>query len=166
MAPGSPAGPQPTADLGGARTTGALPAARPGCEVQPRLRRRVPRRRRRGAVDAGAGAECECLCGTLGAHGARRVPGLAASRRAQAPGAGAARLRPALPAPRGATTTGRGWKGPAAGLSQQAGGAEGSLTVETYGRVGAALTTPGRAGTARRAGSGKQDEKVYARNQR
>jgi hypothetical protein len=38
--------------------------------------------------------------------------------------------------------------------------------VETHARVGAALTTPGRAGTARRSGSGKQDEKVYARNQR
>jgi hypothetical protein len=32
-------------------------------------------------------------------RGARRVPGLAASRRAQAPGAGAARLRPALQPP-------------------------------------------------------------------
>src|SRR6266700_3217145 len=61
-----------------------------------------------------------------------------------------------------------GWKGPAAGLSQQAGEAEGSLTVETRGRVGAALTltTTGRAGTARRPGSGKQDEQVDARNQR
>ena len=32
-------------------------------------------------------------------------------------------------------------------------------------RVGAALTTPGRVGTARRCGSGQRDEKVYARNQ-
>jgi hypothetical protein len=32
-------------------------------------------------------------------------------------------------------------------------------------RVGAALTTPGRVGTARRRGSGQRDEKVYARNQ-
>jgi hypothetical protein len=32
--------------------------------------------------------------------------------------------------------------------------------------VGAALTTTGRVGTARRLGSGKQDEKVYVRNQR
>jgi hypothetical protein len=32
--------------------------------------------------------------------------------------------------------------------------------------VGAALTTPGRTGTARRSGSGKRDEKVYVRNQR
>jgi hypothetical protein len=32
--------------------------------------------------------------------------------------------------------------------------------------VGAAPTTTGRAGTARRPGSGKQDEKVYERNQR
>ena len=43
--------------------------------------------------------------------------------------------------------------------------AEGSLTAETRGRVGAALTTTGRAGTARRPGSGKRDEKVYERNQ-
>jgi hypothetical protein len=57
-------------------------------------------------------------------------------------------------------------KGPAAGLSQQAGEAEGSPTVETHGRVGAALTTPGRVGTVRRSGSGKQGQKVYARNQR
>jgi hypothetical protein len=56
-------------------------------------------------------------------------------------------------------------KGPAAGLSQQFGEAEGSLTVETHGRVGAALTTTGRAGTARRPGSGKQGQQVYARNQ-
>jgi hypothetical protein len=32
--------------------------------------------------------------------------------------------------------------------------------------VGAALTTTGRIGTARRSGSGKRDEKVYVRNQR
>ena len=44
--------------------------------------------------------------------------------------------------------------------------AEGSLTAETRGRVGAALTTTGRVGTARRPGSGKRDEKVYERNQR
>jgi hypothetical protein len=54
----------------------------------------------------------------------------------------------------------------AAGLSQQAGEAEGSLNREVTGRAGAALTTPGRAGTARRSGSGKQDGKVYeCRNQ-
>jgi hypothetical protein len=34
------------------------------------------------------------------------------------------------------------------------------------GEAGAALTTTGRAGTARRCGSGKRDEKVYERNQR
>jgi hypothetical protein len=51
-------------------------------------------------------------------------------------------------------------QGPACGLSQQAAEAEGSLTLEARGRVGAALTTTGRAGTARRSGSGKQDEKV------
>jgi hypothetical protein len=44
--------------------------------------------------------------------------------------------------------------------------AEGSLTLESQGRVGAALTTTGRIGTTRRSGSGKRDEKVYVRNQR
>jgi hypothetical protein len=43
--------------------------------------------------------------------------------------------------------------------------AEGSLSRETPGRAGAALTTTGRAGTARRCGSGKRDEKVHVRNQ-
>jgi hypothetical protein len=51
-------------------------------------------------------------------------------------------------------------QGPAGGLSQQAAEAEGSLTPEARGRVGAALTTTGRVGTARRPGSGKRDEKV------
>jgi hypothetical protein len=40
------------------------------------------------------------------------------------------------------------------GLSQQAREDEGSLTLEMQGRVGAALTTTGQAGTARRPGSG------------
>ena len=44
-------------------------------------------------------------------------------------------------------------------------GAGGSLTLETQGRVGAAPTTPGRAGTARQLGPGKRDGKVYVRNQ-
>jgi hypothetical protein len=56
-------------------------------------------------------------------------------------------------------------KGPTVGLSQQAGEAEGSPPREAPGRVGAALTTTGRVGTARRPGLGKQDGKVYARNQ-
>jgi hypothetical protein len=51
-------------------------------------------------------------------------------------------------------------EGPACGLSQRAAEAEGSLTPEARGRVGAALTTTGRVGTARRPGSGKRDEKV------
>ena len=50
-------------------------------------------------------------------------------------------------------------------LSQQCGEAEGSPSAETRGRMGAALTTTGRAGTVRRYGSGKQDRKVDARNQ-
>ena len=44
-------------------------------------------------------------------------------------------------------------------------GAEGSLTLESQGWVGAALTTTGRVGTARRSGSGKRDDEVYVRNQ-
>ena len=59
-----------------------------------------------------------------------------------------------------------GWKALAAGLSQQPGEAEDSLIRETPVRAGAVLTTTGRPGTARRGGSGKQDEKVYERNQR
>ena len=58
------------------------------------------------------------------------------------------------------------WETFVAGLSQQGGEAGGSLSRETPGRVGAALTTPGRAGTARWSGSGKRDGKVYVRNQR
>ena len=51
-------------------------------------------------------------------------------------------------------------------LSQQGREVEGSLSRETPGRVGAVLTTSGRSGTTRRDGFGKQDEKVYERNQR
>jgi hypothetical protein len=61
---------------------------------------------------------------------------------------------------------GQGCKGPAAGLSQQAGEAGGSPTLGVQGRVGAAPTTTGRVGTARRPGPGKQDGKVDVRNQR
>jgi hypothetical protein len=46
------------------------------------------------------------------------------------------------------------------------GEAEGSLIREVPGRVGAALTTPGRASIARWGGFGKRDEEEYARNQR
>jgi hypothetical protein len=65
-----------------------------------------------------------------------------------------------------APLTERRGKGSAADLSQQAGEAEDSPILETQGRVGAVLTTTGRAGTARRPGSGKQGEKAYERNQR
>ena len=65
-----------------------------------------------------------------------------------------------------APLTERSCKGSAAGLSQQADEAEDSPILETQGRVGAVLTTTGRAGTARRPGSGKQGEKAYERNQR
>jgi hypothetical protein len=51
-------------------------------------------------------------------------------------------------------------------LSQQGGEAGGSLTREAPGRVGAALTKPGRASTARWCGSGERGGEEYARNQR
>ncbi len=49
-------------------------------------------------------------------------------------------------------------------LSQQDGGAEGSLIRVMPGRVGAALTKPGRVSTTRWGGSGERDEEEYARN--
>jgi hypothetical protein len=51
-------------------------------------------------------------------------------------------------------------------LSQQVVGAEGSLIRVVPGRVGAALTKPGRASTARWCGSGEHDAEEYARNRR
>lgn len=51
-------------------------------------------------------------------------------------------------------------------LSQQGGEAGDSLIREVLGRAGAVLTTPGRAGTARRCGFGKRDEEEYVRNRR
>jgi hypothetical protein len=54
-------------------------------------------------------------------------------------------------------------RGPASDLSQQAGEAEGSLTLGAQGRAGAALTTTRQAGTARQLGLGKRDGKVYER---
>ena len=56
-------------------------------------------------------------------------------------------------------------KGPACGLSQQVVEAGGSLILEVQGKVGAAPTKAGRAGTARRPGLAEQDGKVYERNQ-
>jgi hypothetical protein len=59
-----------------------------------------------------------------------------------------------------------GMKGPTLGLSQQPVEAGSSPASEARGWAGAALTTTGRSGTARQAGSGKQDGKVYeCRNQ-
>ena len=51
-------------------------------------------------------------------------------------------------------------EGPTHGLSQQDVEAEGSLTLEAQGRVGAALTTTEWASTARWPRSGKQDGSV------
>ena len=66
-------------------------------------------------------------------------------------------LRRLAPAPRCATRRCvfvRRWKGSAAGPSQRPGEAGGSLIRGSPGRAGAASTTSGRAGTARRPGSG------------
>jgi hypothetical protein len=59
-----------------------------------------------------------------------------------------------ISAPRGAVLPCGGERTPLPVLSQQAGEAGGSLILEAQGRVGAALTTTERAGTARRPGSG------------
>lgn len=58
-----------------------------------------------------------------------------------------------------------GMKGPTSDLSQQVAEAGGSLTLGAQEKVGAAPTTTGRTGTARRLGPGKQGGKVYERNQ-
>jgi len=59
-----------------------------------------------------------------------------------------------------------GVQGPTSDRSQPITEAEGSLTLEAQGQVGAALTTTGRASTTRWLGSGKRDGKVYeSRNQ-
>jgi hypothetical protein len=55
---------------------------------------------------------------------------------------------------------------PPLALSQQGGEAGGSLIREAPGRVGAALTKPGRVSTARWCGSGERGGEEYARNQR
>ena len=59
-----------------------------------------------------------------------------------------------LGAPRGAVLFVRRWKGSAAEPSQRPGEAGGSLIRGSPGRAGAASATSGRAGTARRPGSG------------
>lgn len=59
-----------------------------------------------------------------------------------------------------------GERPPSLTLSQQGGGAEGSLVRVMPGRVGAALTTSGRASTARWRGSGKRGGEEYERNRR
>jgi hypothetical protein len=56
-----------------------------------------------------------------------------------------------------------GWKDPPLGCRSSPVEAGGSLTWEAPGRVGAAPTTTGRSGTARRAGSGKQGRMVQRR---
>ncbi len=99
-----------------------------------------------------------------GAHTAESPGALALVNRVAVRGAShrpaaAAMLRPGHRlevrdrAPRGATTPGGGER-TLRRLSQQAGEAEGSLTWRRTGGWQAALTTLGRAGTARRCGSG------------
>ena len=97
----------------------------------------------------------------------RGEPHLRRARRGRDRLPGAAARPPPLPvrlprrhgAPRGAIRP-SGMERPTAGLSQQPGEAGGSLNPETRARAGAAPTTTGRVGTARRSGSGKQDGTV------
>jgi putative transposase len=85
-------------------------------------RRRVPLGGWRGAGDAGAGPQSQRVRRALGRHGPRRVPGLAADRRARPPRAGPSGRCPALqrpPSPPGAGAAiaspacpaGRPWRG-------------------------------------------------------
>jgi hypothetical protein len=67
-------------------------------------------------------------------------------------------------APRGALNR-AGWKAPLVARRSVWPKAEGSRPLEARGRWQAALTTPGRPGTARQLVPGKRDGKVYARNQ-
>lgn len=57
-----------------------------------------------------------------------------------------------------------GERPPPSGRRSGPAGAEGRLIREVPGRLGAALTKPGRASTARWCGSGERDRKEYARN--
>jgi len=113
---GHPAGPQPAAGTGRIGSTRSLRTSRPRREVHSQLRRRVLLRGWRGAGDPSPGAPSECLRGALGPHRPRRVPRLAADRRARPPRAGPAHLRPALqppPSPPGAAAATARPAGPA-----------------------------------------------------
>ena len=107
--PGHAAGPQPPARAGRARTTGALPAARPRRGVLRELRPGVPLRGWGGVGGTGPGAQGESVRGTAGPHGPRRVPGPASGRRTWPSGAGpsgicrARRRPPSAPGTRTAT---------------------------------------------------------------
>jgi len=89
--------------------------------------------------------QCRCACsrGSWCRHDPSSSAATAGSGPGPGPGSSCATRR---------RITGWRWKDSIAGLSQQAGEAEGSLSRETPGRVGAALTTTGRVGTARRSG--------------
>jgi putative transposase len=82
---GCPAGPQPAPRAGRAGPTSALPYSRSGCEVRPRLRRRLRFGRRRRTDHAGTGAQRQRLRRALDPDGASRVPRLAADHRARTP---------------------------------------------------------------------------------
>jgi hypothetical protein len=102
---GCPTSPQPAADVRGSRTAVAVSGSRSGCEVHPRLRRRLLFGGNRGACDAGAGAQRQRLRRALDPHGAGRVPGLATDCGTRAPGAGAPGLH--RPRQRPPSPTGR-----------------------------------------------------------
>lgn len=85
--PGLPSRPATAADVRGSRTSAAVSDPRPGCEVHPRVRRRLPVRRLRCPHHAGAGAQRQHLRGALDPYSPPRVPGLAAGHWTQARGA-------------------------------------------------------------------------------
>jgi putative transposase len=69
-----PAGPQPARGAQRAGPAGALPHPRPGREVLPWVRRRIPLGGHQSAGDTRAGTQRQRLCGALGADRPYRVP--------------------------------------------------------------------------------------------
>jgi hypothetical protein len=83
-------------DLDDRRQRPPLPDPRPRHEVQPRLRRHLPQRRRRDRPDADPGAERERLRRTLGRQCAQGVPRPAPDHRPPSTRARPPRLHPPL----------------------------------------------------------------------
>ena len=83
-------------ELSERRTPAALPDPRQRRQVQRRLRRGLPQRGDRGHPDSGRSAEGQRDRRAVRRHGATGVPGLAADRQPPPPRAGAADLRRSL----------------------------------------------------------------------